>query len=148
MRIFLLTFLGLIWSFCFSNAFSIDYDRKEKRYTIPIRELSVIADKRGYYPDNIVLFAGEKAHMFLTSAEDNISCFSLPEKQVFVSLRKGDIVEKQVYFEKPGTYNFYCPTNKIKGTITVLEHPSDKKKRLRKIASEKAKSRIWFPREE
>ena len=50
------------------------------------------------------------------------------------------------YGISPGVFQYYCPTNKFKGSITVLERPEVIRERKRQLASEGVK--VWMPREE
>ncbi|MCK5884064.1 MAG: hypothetical protein KAG61_10260 [Bacteriovoracaceae bacterium] len=70
------------------------------------------------------------------------------EKELFISSRMGEISEGEVLFDKVGQFKFYCPTGNISGSISVLERPSEIKKR--EIASEKSREQIryWLPKEE
>lgn len=72
----------------------------------------------------------------------------MPKKEVFLAAKQGEVTETEVYFEKSGVFTFYCPTGRIKGEITVLERPDEKRKRVRReLASEKT-VKIWRPRDE
>lgn len=116
-----------------------------KTFDAPIREQSIIVSSEGYYPKNITVFAGERVRFFLTSTNDQISCLLIPEKNVFISAKKGKLSEGEAFFENAGTHKFYCPTGKISGKITVLQKPG-KIKPKRDIASKAV--RVWMPREE
>lgn len=128
---------------------ALDYGQGEF-YETPIREVSLIVSKEGYYPKNISVFKGEKVRFFLTSTTSTASCMIIREKEVFVSIKKGRITEAEALFKEPGKYKFYCPTGKITGHITVLEKPSSIRKR--EIASQRkrqrSKVRVWLPKEE
>lgn len=121
---------------------------KSKQYTRPEREQSVIVTSEGYYPKVIHAFSGEKMKFFVTSTSSRPSCFTVPEKQLFLAANRGEITEKVVYFDRPGVYEFNCPAGGIKGRIVVQEHPAMRRERIRReIASEK-RVKIWRPRDE
>lgn len=128
------------------SSWGLDYGEKIK-YIIPVREHSIIVTDEGYYPKQISLFEGEKLTIFLTSTLKNPSCLMLPQKNIFLAARRGEITEGTIYFNKPGIYWFYCPTGKIKGKITVLEKLETKKIVERKIASERRMGQ-WRPKDE
>lgn len=113
-----------------------------------MREMAIIATQDGFYPRSISVFKGERVRFYLTNTSDQKSCFILKGKEVFLSAEKGKVSETVVYFDNPGKFEFYCPTHKEKGKVTVLERPKDKEKRRaqRSIASQKV--RIWMPKEE
>lgn len=121
---------------------------KPHQFERPIREVSIIASDEGFYPERITSYVGEKVRFFITSSTKQPSCFFLQEKELFLSAEKGQVHSGEAYFDKEGIYEFYCPTGKIKGRLSVIERPDDKKKR--EIASEQKRSkvRIWRPREE
>ena len=119
----------------------------DKMLSVPTREQAIIVGPAGYYPERITLFEGEKIHIFLTSATEENSCMIVAEKKLFLSARKGEIREGELYFDKPGSFKFYCPTGKIEGKITVLKKPMTLKEE-RSIASKKASVEIWSPKDE
>lgn len=121
---------------------------KTRRFDLPIREQSIIVTDEGFYPKSISVFKGEQVRFFVTSTSDNKGCFILKGKDLFLAAEKGKVSEGLVYFEKPQSVEFYCPTLPSKGRLTVLERPKDKKQQRaqRTMASEKI--RIWMPREE
>jgi len=126
------------------------YIIKEKKFEVPKRELSIIVSKEGFYPSQLSAYVGEKVRFFMTASTDDPSCFFIEEKGVFLGAQKGKITEAEAYFDRPGIYNFYCPTGKLSGRLTILERKEDKKRR--DIASElnnkKNKVKIWRPRDE
>lgn len=148
----------LFWTFIFfvsttvvvNGVFALDEGEvvQEKKYDRPIREVSVIASKEGYYPERLTAFVGEKIRFFVTSSTDKPSCFFLQEKELFLSAEKGQVHTAETYFDREGIYEFYCPNGKIKGRLSVIERPDDKRKR--QIASEmdRKRVRVWHPREE
>ena len=71
------------------------------------------------------------------------SCLIIKEKNVYLTANKGKIAEGVAYFEKPGTFKFYCPSSKVKGKIVVLKKPT-KNNVDRKTAS---KVKYWYPKE-
>lgn len=125
---------------------------KSVKFDVPMREISLITTPEGYYPKAFSVFAGEKVKFYLTNTGNTPSCLMLPEKELFMSARKGHVSEGSAYFQKTGVYRFYCPTGKIKGLVTVLPRPKSEEeiRAERKLASErkKKKIRVWYPREE
>lgn len=134
---------------CLSNVFALEdsYYAKETRFSVPVREISIIATDEGYYPRRISVFKGERLKIFLTGKDKNPSCLTIPSKELFMAANRGEITEGSAYFKKTGVYRFYCPTGKIEGRITVLERPSKEEKIKRKIASKPHRIRHWSPKE-
>lgn len=134
--------------FIFTSAFALDYGAPAESYEAPKREISIIISKEGYYPQNITVFQGEEVKFFITNATTQQSCMILKEKNMFISSKMGQISESTAQFSELGDFQFYCPTGKISGKITVMERPSDKSRR--EIASQKSKQtvRYWLPKEE
>ena len=125
---------------------------QEKKYDVPVREVSLITTPEGYFPEVFSVFAGEKVKFFLTNTGDTPSCLMLPEKELFLSAQRGKVSEGSAFFPKTGVYKFYCPTGKIKGRITVIPRPKTEEEleAERKLASERTKNRVrvWYPKEE
>ena len=110
----------------------------------PMREVSIIVTKEGFYPKNIALFEGEKVRFFVTSTIERPGCFTLPTHKLFMAANQGSITEGIAEFDETGKFEFYCPSDKsLRGEITVLKR---QKHASRKIASEPVQ-RIWMPRE-
>lgn len=131
---------------------ALDYQfNKGKKFDVPVRELSIIATEEGYYPQGFSVFAGEKIRFFLTTTSNTPSCLIIGEKELYLTATKGNLSEGTVYFDKPGQFKFYCPTNKISGRLTVIKRPKTAEEvleaRQRKIASEN-KIKVWFPKDE
>ena len=141
-----------IFLLCSLSANSIEYKySKGKTFDVPVRELAIIATEEGYYPEGFSIFAGEKIRFFLTTTSNTPSCLIIGEKELYLTATKGNVSEGTVYFDKPGRFKFYCPTNKIKGRLSVIKRPKTAEEvidaRHRKIASEN-KVKIWYPKEE
>ena len=119
---------------------------KRQKYATPIREQSIIVTDEGFYPPKFSVFKGERVRFFVTSTTDNKQCFILKGQEFFLAAKKGEISEGVAYFDDTGVVEFYCPTHKEKGRITVLARPTTKKQVKRSIASERV--RIWTPRDE
>jgi plastocyanin domain-containing protein len=118
-----------------------------KKFETPKRAVSVIISNEGLYPEKIVVFKGEEVQLFVTSVKDTESCLMIREDNFFVSAKKGIITEGAIRFERAGTYNMHCPSDKFKGDIVVLERASERKA-SRNIASEKVKKpQHWMPKE-
>ena len=136
--LFILILSSLICSICFG----LEYKNFEaKSYTFPTRKLSLIATDEGYYPNNLVIFEGEKIELTLTSTSKDPSCLILKDKGVFLEASKGKISEANIQFKKPGTYKFHCPSQKIEGKVTVLQ-------KIRPEVEVKRSPAYWMPREE
>lgn len=139
--LFSLFFLGI----CPINSIGAQLEGfKAKKFESPTREFSVIATDSGYFPDRLFAYVGERARFFVTSTGEKPQCFLIKDHQVFLAAEKGKMSEAQVTFKYPGRFEFYCPSTKFKGHITVLESPDAKKSAGRKIASEKT---YWTPRD-
>jgi plastocyanin domain-containing protein len=149
MKSMVLLLVGAAWILVFNKAMALEesYYAKSKKFSVPVREVSIIATDEGFYPRRISIFKGEKLKIFLTGKDKKPSCLTIPDKDLFMSANVGEITEGSAFFKKAGVYKFYCPTGKIEGRITVLEKPNKEEKVKRKIASEPAKNRIWIPRE-
>ncbi len=123
---------------------------KGRKLDIPRREHAVIIGNEGFYPQDISLFEGESLKLYITNTTDKPGCFFLPEKELFLSVDKGEIAEGHVIFSKPGQYRFYCPTGTMSGRITVLDRVTEEERIGRSLASEEGtvKVKVWRPREE
>ena len=62
------------------------------------------------------------------------SCFMLNEKGVFLSAHAGRVNEAVISFDQAGIYRFYCPSQKFRGKVHVLEDPETKWRK--KVAKE------------
>ncbi len=133
---------------CFlSTAYALEYEQHGKKqiFDSPIREMGVIVTENGYYPKNIVLFEKERVRLFITSTLDYPTCFTMPERNIFLSVNKGEMIEIEAYFANGGEFEFYCPTDKIRGQFTVLKKKRQiNKNKKRSIASTKIK--VWMPK--
>jgi len=143
---FIFTFLIFMFG---THSFALeDYFAKAKKFDVPKRELSIIAGSEGFYPQKMTVFVGELVRFYVTSTTEEPSCFVLKGKNIFLGARKGKISEGEAFFNKTGQYQFYCPTGKIKGQITVIERPDQVRERVkREVASQKI-IKIWRPRDE
>ena len=131
-----------------SGGQAFDYGAEDK-FDVPLRELSIIATPEGYYPKVVTVFENEKVRLFFTSTMKDPSCLLFSEKKFYLSSSSGKMAEGELFFDKPGTFEFHCPAGNIKGSLTVLKRPG--KNAARDIASEKAKKKqpkIWRPRED
>jgi plastocyanin len=138
--------------FHFTELKALEYEfANAKKFDVPVRELAVIATVEGFYPEAFSIFAGEKIRFFLTTTSNTPSCLIIGEKELYLSATKGNVSEGTVFFEKAGNYKFYCPTNKIKGRLTVIKRPRTAEEvldaRNRKVASEN-KIKVWYPKEQ
>jgi plastocyanin len=119
---------------------------KEKKFKKPLREYSIIATDKGYYPEKVFAYVGEKVKFFLTSTTDKPQCFLVKDHSIFLGAKKGKVSEGEVSFYTPGRFEFYCPSNSFKGHITVIQRASDKQKEAsREVASKKPD--YWIPRD-
>lgn len=146
-----LWFIFLAWALMFYQGL-MAFDSRQgygQRVEIPTRRVSVILSKGGYYPDVIQAFEGEKIEFTFTSTLGKPSCMIMPDKNLFIAARFGEIGKGELYVKKSGTYFFYCPSTEHQGKVVVLKNPhSDKEQRKasREIASESKAQ--WFPRSE
>lgn len=124
----------------------LDYGLPQK-FEQPRREHSIIITDEGYFPNRISMFKDEKLKIFVTSLRNKPSCLFIPEEEIFIGVKRGEVRESEVQFDGPGTYSFFCPTGKITGKITVLERPSEEDKPKRVIASETS-THLWIPKDE
>jgi len=138
--VFLLFLFVMPISLISSVAYSDEGD-KAKYFKRPVREISIILTKEGYFPNKVVAHEGEQVRFFLTSTLDQPECFVVEDHKVFLSATKGKISEAQDVFRQAGKYKFYCPSSKHKGHITVIGNNEQK----REVASEKPA--YWLPRD-
>lgn len=122
----------------------------EESYDKPKRSVSIIVSDTGYFPKRPIVFVGEKVDIFVTSTTGKPSCLILKGKEVYLEAQKGELSKGEVFFQNSGSYEFFCPATGHKGEFVVLEHPRDKRERIRReLASKRAKKvKIWRPRDE
>lgn len=113
---FISIFLGLI--------ISTGLAQNALEFKEPLREVSIIATKDGFFPKAVSVHEGERVRFFLTSTHDTPDCFVLQNHKVFLAAEKGKVSEKDVVFNEPGRYKFYCPSSKHSGFVTVIEKVS------------------------
>ena len=116
----------------------------EEQKVTPLREVSVIVTKEGYYPKSLSVFEGEKVKFYVTSTVEGPDCLIVESHKVFMAANKGKVTEAEAVFDKAGEFAFYCPSSKNDGKIVVLKKPQEKK---REVASEKSDSMLWTPKE-
>jgi len=140
-----MTFWALIM---WKSAFAIDDEPffKKKKVISPKRQQSIIVTPEGFYPEKFSVFLGDRIRFFVTATSNQKECFIIKGKEIFLSAEKGKVSEGAVIFNSPGVFQYYCPTNKFKGKITVLERPDRIRKRKRQIATETL--RVWMPKNE
>ena len=92
-----------------------------QKFETPRRDVAVIVSKEGYYPNNIVVFQGERIRLFLTSARREEGCLNMASKDFSLSVSQGEVAEGIIFFNQSGVYEFHCPIGKISGRFTVLE---------------------------
>lgn len=107
----------------------------------PMREVSIIVTKEGYYPKSISVFEGEKVKFYVTSTVEEPNCLIVESHKVFMAANKGKVTESEAVFDKSGEFAFYCPSSKIDGKVVVLKKYQPK----RDIASDEPK--VWMPKE-
>ena len=148
MKSFALTIFGLLLSFDSLGIQENYFNGKE--FDTPRRSISVIASDKGFYPENITAFVGEKVSLYVTAATDRPSCFIMKEHEVYVEAKKGEVREATIFLDTPGRFKFYCPSGQISGSFTVIDHPNDQKKKKRDIASTHIGKtvRVWQPKDE
>lgn len=137
--VFLLFLFVMPISLISSVAYGED-EKKVKLFKRPVREISIILTKEGYFPDKIVAHEGEQVRFFITSTLDKPECFVVEDHKIFLSATKGKISEAYDVFKYPGKYKFYCPSSKHQGHITIIGNGQG-----REIASEKPA--YWLPRD-
>lgn len=115
-----------------------------KKFESPVREFSVIATDAGYFPDSLFAYVGDKARFFVTSTAEKPQCFLLKDHNVFLAAEKGKMEEGAIEFKYAGRFEYYCPSTKFKGHITVVERPGAKRALKREVAS---KPNFWTPRD-
>lgn len=111
----------------------------------PTRNYSVILTKDGFSPDKLIAYEGEKLHINLTATATDKGCLFLRSHNVFIPAQKGKINHGVVELHEAGEFEFYCPSVKFKGKLTVLEKPI--KENSRSVASEKPEVDYWLPRD-
>jgi len=116
----------------------------------PQREFSIILTDDGYFPNSIVAFEGEKIKFFLTSTIDKPECLIVKDHKIFLEARKGKITKGESVFKRAGKYEFYCPSSKYKGLITILKKNEKEKESIsilptREVASDRPS--YWTPRD-
>lgn len=109
----------------------------------PVREVSVIVTKEGYYPKSLSVFEGEKVKFYVTSTVEEPHCMIVESHKVFLAANKGKVTEAEAVFDKAGEFAFYCPSSKNDGKIVVLKKAVPK----REVASEKSHEGVWTPKE-
>ncbi len=108
---------------------STDSYALEKKISPPQRDVSVIISREGHYPQTLVFFKGERVRLYVTTTLHEGSCFSVPSKDIFLTVKRGEISEGVLFFNKSGIYRFNCPIGKITGKIVVLERTAVVRKR-------------------
>lgn len=111
----------------------------------PVRNYSVILAEDGFSPENLVAYEGETLNISVTSTKEDKGCLFLREHNVFIAAQRGKINHGSVDLDEQGSFEFYCPSLKFKGTLTVLSKPEKEVKR--DIASEKPEVNYWLPRD-
>ncbi len=109
----------------------------------PLREISIIVTKEGYYPRSLSVFEGEKVKFYVTSTLDEPHCMIVEGHKVFLAANKGKVTEAEATFDKAGEFAFYCPSAKSDGKIVVMKKVVPK----REMASEKTEGMLWTPKE-
>jgi plastocyanin len=109
----------------------------------PLREISIIVTKEGYYPRSLSVFEGEKVKFYVTSTLDEPHCMIVEGHKVFLAANKGKVTEAEATFDKAGEFAFYCPTAKSDGKIVVMKKATPK----REVASERSEGMVWTPKE-
>ncbi|MBF0297982.1 MAG: cupredoxin domain-containing protein [Oligoflexia bacterium] len=115
MKFLVLTLSILLVSYSYSGTNKNDNKNKGSRVIV------IIASNEGFYPPNITVFSGEKITFVLTTITKDKSCFMLPEKNIFLTAKRGNIVSAETKFDTTGEYSFYCPSGDIKGKILVID---------------------------
>lgn len=121
------------------------FAQSEQKGLQPMREISIIVTKEGYYPKSISVFEGEKVKFYVTSTVEEPNCMIVESHKVFMAANKGKVTEADVVFDKAGEFAFYCPSSKNDGKVVVLKKVTAK----REIASDKEGNQpsVWMPKE-
>ncbi|EQC46397.1 hypothetical protein M899_1987 [Bacteriovorax sp. BSW11_IV] len=149
MRKIILRMLALSMTLISLQSYAIEETRfLGKKFDVPTREVALIVSDVGYFPNQLVVFKGEKVRFYITSTTDRPTCLMLKGKDLFVPAKKGVVSEADIYFDREENLELYCPSNNFKGKVSVFEHPDERRRReAREIASEK-KVKVWIPRDE
>lgn len=94
----------------------------------PRREISIIVNELGYYPDKISIFEGEIVRFYFISAQENFTgCLSFAQSlnAPFMVGKFGEISMAEYAFMHPGKWVFQCPSFKFKGEIIVIGKKSE-----------------------
>ncbi len=121
----------------------IAWAQSDEKKLAPVREVSVIVTKEGYYPKTLSVFEGEKIKFYVTSTVEEPHCLIVESHKVFMAATKGKVTEGEAVFDKPGEFAFYCPGSKNDGKVVVIRKVIQK----REIASETEESMVWTPKE-
>ena len=130
--------------------FNLGWAQNKLEFSTPIREVSIIVTQNGYFPRAISVHAGEKVRFFVTSTVDKPDCVVIQQHKLFLAAEKGKVSEKEVLFDEPGRFKFYCPSSKNTGHITVIEKiKPEKSEPARDIASDytEGKPDYWLPKD-
>ena len=118
---FFLSFLSLSNFINANKLLPLDSRFREQQIYPPQRDWSLIISQEGNYPQTLVLFKGERVRLYVTTHLSGGSCLMIPSKDFFLHVKKGEIAEGLLFFNKAGTYTFSnCPAGKIQGKIVVL----------------------------
>ena len=143
-----LWFIFLAWALMFYQGLmaSEKFQYKGQAIDIPTRKVSVILSDGGYYPDVIQAFEGEKLEFIFTTTLQEPGCMVMPDKNLFIGARSGELGKGELVLRKPETFFFYCPSNQYQGKIVVMKRPKrDEEDQQRSIASQKPKE--WYPKD-
>ncbi|MBF0313476.1 MAG: cupredoxin domain-containing protein [Oligoflexia bacterium] len=86
------------------------------------KEVALILNSDGtYYPQTIHLHEGEKATLWIMNTQKQSSCFSIPEKNILLTLYPLKLSSLNIQFNKTGIYRFNCPgsTPKQSGEFVI-----------------------------
>lgn len=125
----------------------------EKSFERPVREVAIILTNEGFYPETLFAYKGERVRFYLTSISQKPKCFMMQDHNVFLSVKKGEVTEAQVDFDREEKVRFHCPSDRMEGVISVYEHPRELEgRRRREIASESKKQvlrpKAWMPKDD
>ncbi|MCB9062905.1 MAG: hypothetical protein H6622_15390 [Halobacteriovoraceae bacterium] len=116
-----------------------------KHFSHPKREVSVIIGPESYYPNKFLFYKNEEVTFYFTSINSIASCVLFPKYQLYLGVKKNEIIEQKIVFDEEGIIEFYCPTGNIKSQITVIEHPELTRERERKRELAGQKKKVWMP---
>ncbi len=110
------------------------------------RKIAIIVSDEGFFPDHISVFTGEEVEFLLTSTSNSPKCFIVKDTPLYLPAKRGQVHSKKHVFKNSGKYSFYCPTGRLRGTLTVLERKSSAEKIVSPNSQKRGLASEWQPR--